>query len=402
MRRLPDADMLLAGLAVLLSPMNYLRLPGIYLTASDIAIALALLVMIRKGRLPRQPFGIATPLWYGGFVLMMAGLVLGSVAHGNPSDLANITAQYGYSLIVMPLVLAGRPTEQVITLLRMLVLGIVAVMVFGIAMIHAYADPPRPFVTWNGRMASLVERVNECAALGAMAIVLVLGLWQIGRVRTIEMIVALPVLGYGIMLTGSNTGLICAALGVGMMAVVNGSGRMIAMVIGVLAASVAFVALFPDQVPPVFRDRVLSGLETGDIERAGTFTGRMELIREAFSLSGQHLLIGMGADEYRDVSLHGAPVHNSYLLMLNEGGLLSLLGLAILMATGLPSVVSHLTEARFGPHLTVAVTILLIFALMLNTFPHFYARFWTVPLILVFALTASLPAPYRNPVLRHV
>lgn len=397
--------MVLAAIAVLLSPMNYLRAPGIYLTASDTAIALALLAMIRKGSIPRLPFGAATPLWYGGFAMMAAGLVAGSVAHGDPANLATIITQYAYSLIAMPLVLAGRPTAQVVTLLRMLAFGIVAVMVFGIVMIHTVADPPHPFVTWNGRMASLVERVNECAALGAIAIVLVLGLWQIGRVRTVELVVALPVLGYGIMLTGSNTGLLCAAFGVGLVAVVNGSGRMIGLVTAGLVAAVAFVALFPDQVPAVFRDRVLAGLETGDIQRAGTFTDRLELIREAFALSRDHLLIGMGADEYRNVSLHGAPVHNTYLLILNEGGLPALLGLVMLIATGLPAIVAHIGAREFRPHLTITVSVMLIFALMLNTFPHFYARFWNVPLILAFALAASLPrtVPRRNTVVfRHV
>ena len=40
--------------------------------------------------------------------------------------------------------------------------------------------------------------------------------------------------------------------------------------------------------------------------------------------------------------------------------------------------------------------ILLIFALMLNTFPHFYARFWNVPLILALSLSCALPQHHRT------
>lgn len=398
------AEFLLVWMAVFLSPMNYLRLDAYYFTASDACVLMALAIMARSGTISRRPFGPATGLWLAGFMLLAAGLTLGSIAGGTPSQLAVVLAQYAFSLILMPLALGGRSTQQTIDLLRALVWGILAVMLFGIYVIHFMHNPPPNFVSGSGRLQSLVERENECAALGAVGAVILMGLWQAGKARLIELVLAMPVLGYGIMLTGSNTGLGCLALGLIAMAVLTGSWRMMLAIAVLTGIGVAFIVWAPDLLPEVFRKRVLDGLLAGDISRAGTFSDRMLLIQEAFWLSRDHLLIGMGADQFRAISSHEAPVHNTYLLLLNEGGMLSLLGLTALMLTGVPLALNGFSDNATRPYRAITLTILVIYALMLNTFPHFYARFWNVPLILVFALAASLPNPGLAPVtrLRHV
>lgn len=386
-----DPGFYLAAVAVFLSPMNYLRAPGVYFTASDLAVVLALVVMLRQGALPRRPFGPATGLWVAGFLLLATGLLLGSIAHAAGVELGVVLAQYAFSLLLIPLVVAGRSLDETVTLARVLVLSIVVVMLFGIWMIHVAADPPKVFVSYNGRLRSLVERENEAAALGAVAIVFLLGLWGAGRARLWELIIALPILAYGIMLTGSNTGLGCATLGVAAVMLLAPSGRLTLFVVLTLSAILALGVLFPVLVPDVFRTRVLEGITTGDPSLAGTFTDRLLLMQEAFLLADNRLLIGMGAEQYRTISVFDTVVHNTYLLLLNEGGLLSLCGLVVLMLSGLPAALSHLSDARYRALAATTLTTLLIFALMLNTFPHFYARFWNVPLILAFSLSCALP-----------
>lgn len=383
----------LAAVAVFLAPMNYLRAPGIYVTASDVAVAVALLLMVRQGELPRRPFGPATGMWVAGFLLLGTGLMLGSIAHAAGVELGKVMAQYSFSLLLMPLVLAGRSLAETVALCRMLVLSIVVVMLFGIWMIHVVPDPPVDFVSYNGRLRSLVERENEAGALGAMAIAILLGLWRAGRAQLWELLVAVPILAYGIMLTGSNTGLGCAALGVGTIMVFAPSGRLTLIVAFVLAALIGLGTTFPTLVPEVFRTRVLEGLTTGDPNLAGTFSDRLLLIQEAFELARDRLLIGMGAEQYRTISIFDTVVHNTYLLLLNEGGLMSLCGLVVLMLSGLPAALTHLGDRRNRALGATTLTILMIFALMMNTIPHFYARFWNVPLILAFSLSYALPQP---------
>jgi len=388
-----DPGFHLAAVAVFLSPMNHLRAPGIYFTASDVAVLLALILMLRQGAVPRRPFGAATGMWVAGFLLLGTGLMLGSIAHAAGVDLGKVLAQYGFSLLLMPLVLAGRRLEETVALCRVLVLSIVVVMLFGIWLIHVAVDPPVDFVSYNGRLRSLVERENEAAALGAVAIVFLLGLWCAGRARWWELLVALPILAYGIMLTGSNTGLGCAVLGVGTLMLLATSGRLMLFVAVIGGAIIGLGVAFPALVPEVFRARVLDAVASGDPNLAGTFSDRLLLIQEAFVLAGDRLLIGMGAEQFRHISIFDAPVHNTYLLLLNEGGLMSLCGLVVLMLAGLPAALSNLGDRRWRPLAATTLTVLLIFALMLNTFPHFYARFWNVPLILAFSLSCALPQP---------
>lgn len=386
----------LALLAVFLSPMNYLRTDAIYFTASDVVVVVALVAMLWRGALPRRPFGGATGLWIAGFLLLGTGLMLGSIAHGAGVDLGKVLGQYAFSLLLVPLVLAGRSLDETVALARALVLSVVVVMLFGIWMIHVVPDPPLSFVSYNNRMRSLVERENECAALGAVAVVFLLGLWQAGFARLWELLAALPVLAYGIMLTGSNTGLMCAALGVGMIMAFAPSGRLTLFILVMAGAILALGAAFPALVPDVFRTRVLEGITAGDPSLSGTFADRLLLIQEAFRLADDRLLIGMGAEQFRNISVFDAPVHNTYLLLLNEGGLMSLCGLVVLMLAGLPAPLSHLADRSHRGVAATTLTVLLIFALMLNTFPHFYGRFWNVPLILALSLSCALPQHRRT------
>lgn len=394
MRPLPrywrDAGFVLALLAVFLSPMNALRLRSIYLTASDGAAVLSLMFLLRNNALPRRPFGEASSLWFWGFLLLAAGLTVGSIANGAPLDLAVVLAQYSFSLILLPLILAGRPLSESLILLKVLLFSIVVVMLFGIYQVHLVDNPPSNFVSPSGRLRSLVERENECATLGAMGVVLALGLWQSRQISLIWLVASLPPLAYGIMLTGSNTGLGVTALGVAGMVALTGSVRLIGISAIMLAALIAVAIAWPDLVPVVFRNRVLTGLQSHDLGSAGTFTDRLLLIKEGFARAGDHLLIGMGAEQFRTISSHGAPVHNTYLLLLNEGGILSLLGLVALMLTGMPAALNGFGDTDTRPLRAITLTVLMIYALMLNTFPHFYARFWNVPLILAFALSAAL------------
>ena len=55
-------------------------------------------------------------------------------------------------------------------------------------------------------------------------------------------------------------------------------------------------------LPAVFQKRVLVGLETGNLNDAGTFADRMLLIKEAIRLGGNVFLLGYGADQYREIS----------------------------------------------------------------------------------------------------
>src|SRR3546814_6239292 len=57
----------------------------------------------------------------------------------------------------------------------------------------------------------------------------------------------------------------------------------------------------------------------------------MDLIREAWGIVEDTMIVGLGVDQYRTISFADTPVHNMYLLLWAEGGLLALLGWLLLM-----------------------------------------------------------------------
>lgn len=392
-------DMILVVLAVLFAPVNYLRVDVAYFTLSDAFSAMALICMFLGNRLPLRPFGQATQVWYGCLLMMIGGLLLGSAMNGSLVSGIVVSGQYLFSLMIVPMLILQRSRSETVLLIRVFVLGMVAVMVHGAWMVQFYPDDVR-FVTRSGRLASLVERENAAAALAALAITFSLWLFLTRRMGALMLAATLAVLGYGLLLTGSNTGFLLTAIGVVALVLLSGSGRIIVTALVVFAALIAVLLTWGEAfLPDIFLKRVFGAWTSGDIGQAGTFSDRMFLIREAFDLSRNTILVGLGADQYRIVSTEGVPVHNTYLLLLVEGGLISLLGHIGLFITSLVigwTRLMHRTD-RWSGVLTLTVVVML--ALVLTGLAHFYGRFWAMPWFLALAVSLyPVPVPEDAPV----
>lgn len=390
-------DSFLVGATVFLAPMNYFRLEAFYVTAADVTALLALLVMLATRRVSLNIFGPATMIWFLSFAAFVGGFTLGSLFRGDPTALAPVFVQYSYSLLILPLVLATRPFAQILTLLRLLVLSLVVVMLVGIWLMYMVEDAHYLLVSPRGRMRSLIERENECAMLGGIAIVLLMGLYRLGSLRLWAVLAATPVLLFGIALTGSISGVILTLLGIGAYVVLS---RPLHRTLLILAAAVPVVAaaiLWGDMfLPEIFRDRVLAPFLSGDLSAAGNFTDRQLLLREGMDIARDTLFLGLGADQYRSVSAHGVPVHNVYILTIAEGGILSLVGIVGLFTAGFYLIWLLIRDQRRSASTSISaqvwpitLTVLLLYAIAFNMFPSFFARFWNVPFVLALALARA-------------
>ncbi|MEQ3748134.1 MAG: O-antigen ligase family protein [Celeribacter sp.] len=386
--RLARVELLLVALTVFLAPINYLRAEFAYVTLSDLFAVLSLAVMVFRGTLPLYPFGRASLMWYGSVFLLILGLLLGSTVNGDLANGVEVVGQYCVALVLLPLLILCRPRFEMLLLIKVFVLSLVVVMLHG-AYVIAYTPGDLRFVSRSGRLSSLIERENAAGALAAMGVVFTLWLYFIKEIRLFPLLLALVPLGYGLLLTGSNTGFFLTAIGALTLAVLSGAPRILGGVVlcgvALLAVIVTWGELF---LPEIFLKRVFGALQTRSMSAAGTFDDRMFLIREAFGITRDTLAIGLGANQYRLISAHGAPVHSTYLLLLAEGGLISLLGHAgLLLASfhiGWPALIDR--RRRWMGVLTL--TILLMFIMVQTGIAHVYARFWVVPWYL--ALSASL------------
>ena len=382
-------EMALATATVALTPMNYFRLEELYFTAADLCGLATLVLMLINRRIRLDFFEIATPLWLGSSVLFIAGLALGSLTHGDPVAGVVVCVQYLYSLIIIPIILAGRDYRQTIFLLKVFVASVAVVMVHGAYLVHFAVNPDERLLSPSGRLRSLIERENAAGAIAAIALTMSLFLYVEKEIRLLVFCLLLAVLLYGVMLTGSNTATAASIAGPVLFLIFSRRVRGLAIAAATMALIGFIISRFGASVlPEVFQRRVAGAISSADLEQAGTFVNRFELIQEAIGIADRHALLGMGADQFREISRFEAPVHNTYLLVLSEGGILSLLGLFGILLTGV-IIGGRLTRDRTTlPRAALTLATVIFFALLINAFAHVYARFWHVPLAL--ALSVSL------------
>lgn len=389
---------LLVAAAVVLAPMNHIKLSSVYVTASDIVALMAFIMMMASRKLSIKFFGPATAFWFMSFFAFMGGLTVSSIVNGNPMALPNIFAQYGYSLLVLPMILGGRSYAQTMALVKLLVASYVFVMVFGAYVVHFVDNPNHMLVSGSGRMRSLIQRENECAVHGAIAIVLVLGLYKMGEFRLRTVLLCLPPLIYGIMLTGSVSGLVATILGVALLITIVGPFKYLPFSAAAFIAVGGVMVLLGDNfMPAVFQERVLNPLLDRNLSGAGTFSDRALLMQEAFTVMKDTIFVGLGVEQFREVSSHHAAVHNAYLLAFVEGGMISMLGVIGFFLSGFILIWAAIVERANRMVWAITLVVLIIYAVAFNMFPTFFARFWNVPWILLLSLTA---ATLRQPVQR--
>jgi hypothetical protein len=399
---LDRVEFAVAAAAVFLLPFNFLRPSFVFFTAADVLCVASLALRGLRGSLPIYPLGPGTPVWAFGALAMAASLLLSSAFLGDMARGLIVMGQYLFAFAIVPLVVLGRDWARTIALVKVFCASIVLMCLFGVYLIHVDGQRNTRFVSGNGRLRSFVERSNECASLIAMTAPLVLWLLRTREIGLGAAAFALASMFYATMLTGSNTGLfaLVAALGLFVILTTSPIGAA-ARALATGAAAVAGLILFRDHLPEVFRKRVLSALESGDINEAGTFTDRLELSREAFAMARDHMLLGFGADQYRGVSDHHAPVHNAYLLLWNEGGLPAVAGFVAtfvgIAIAALPALLIRGGRVHGAPLVCATIS----FFLLANAVPHVYGRFWMGPIVLGAAVALAYaasgpPAPVRG------
>ena len=390
--RLDQFEFFLAGATVFLAPINTLRHPAFYLTLSDVLAATCLFVMLLNRSLPVRPFGTVTFWWMLGNVMLIGGLLVSSLVNGDVTRGLVVSAQYSAAYFAIPFVIMSRPRWQIEILAKIFVLVIVLLCLHGVYVIHYVGETSTQYVSGNGRLMSFMERTNNFAAVIAMTFPLLFWLAEEGRIRRLTVCIAVPILVYGAMLTGSNSGMMgmTYAFGIYLLVTISHSLRQIALAFAGVTGAVAALAIWGKAIlPAVFQRRVLGAIETGDIDQAGTFSHRYDLIMEALQVVDDTILFGLGADQYRVLSQWKHPVHNAYLLIWAEGGLIAVIGLLLVIVSGLLMLpgTMHRPRGRYAAICTFCVVTQ--FAFLINATPHIYARFWPIPLLLGIAVSVS-------------
>ncbi|SCW72397.1 hypothetical protein SAMN02927924_02338 [Sphingobium faniae] len=362
--------------AVFFAPYISFRHPAIYITISDVMFAGAFCLRLATGRM-MPPFANLTWLWLLGLFMLTGGLFFSTMFHGDMARCLILIAQYCFAYLVVPLVLLRRPEDQVIRLIKCGIWGMVIMCAIGIAIYmtgwYSMSRGQMAVITGSRRLAGFVDNPNAMAVLTVMTLPLVWFLLLSRQLRPSIALLCLGLLIYGVILTSSNTGLysmIAATL------IFFGGRRNFKTLLVVAALGAAALTFGQDYMPQKFQERVLGAINSGDISGAGTFEDRQELNIEALTLADDNLILGMGADQYRVVSQYGHPVHNLYLLLLNEGGGLSLLGYLVIL--GVPILAGIFAwRLPYGKLIFLTIfTTVIVFANAIMGVPHVYGRAW--------------------------
>jgi hypothetical protein len=378
----------LLAIAAMLLSWHIARPAKINLTLSDAALFGCLGLLAIQGKLESKPFGSLTPLWLLGLTMMMGGLMVSTLISGDPMRWLIVFAQYLFAYFFLPAILMSVSREQVWRCLVAFVVGVtISQSITLIASFffdyHDTVDLLGPdFITATGRFGAFSGNANTNGGMIAFSLPILLFLLQRRLISLWFGYLCGAVLLWGLVASASFTAFSAAVVGLGLMVLLANPGRFFKFVLPVALLALAYITSgLP--LPAPFEARVGETLATGDLNSAGTFLGRMELLKEAWKLSGGTIFLGYGADQYRQVSAHLAPVHVFPMLILVEGGLIALIGLVTLFGVLFSMVINGLRKDRFGG--AMALAIFVQFMVFSMSVPHMYARLWIGPMMLVMA-----------------
>lgn len=382
----------LVSAGIFFLPFMNLRPDTILFTFSDLLFLLSGAVLLLRGGLPIAPFGSVTPFWLLSAGLLIGGLFFSSFVHDVADRWLSVGAQYAFSLLLLPMVLAARSWSIWLTSARALVYGVIfmELLAFGILNYYGWSYEQirgrfgPDFFTGVGRVSGFLGGANLHAAFLCMCLPFVYYLRIVGMMSLPVFLLALGLIGAGVFYSASATGFGALVI-VSLTFVVLSRVRISPRFVGIAAAAAAAFVLAGAPMPKAFEKRVAGALESGQIEEAGTFAGRLELIEESWKFANQSLMLGIGVDQYRQESFHKMPVHNLYLLLWVEGGIFTLIGwlglIGLLGYTGLVMIARRPLDAA------LALSVLVVLIIFSIAAPHMYARVWIAP-----ALLAVMPA----------
>jgi O-antigen ligase len=387
---LDKTERYLLMLAVFLAPLRDFRPTEIAITFSDLVFCLVGLLLLVRRRLSIKPMQDITLLWMLAVLLLVGGLFASSIVNGAPEASLVVCTQYFFAYAFVPFLIIQDDSARALLLVKTFVFSSLFVVVCGFIFAATGYDGGQTFITGSGRLASFTGNPNNLASQISLTMPLLLYLWFSRALPSMLCLCIFACLVVGLIMTSSNGGLASTMLAIGCFLLFAGNFRW--MVQGALVVVVAISAVITvgyDYLPDVFKRRVLQGLESGSIEQAGTYEDRVELIVEALEKLGGSLVLGIGADQYRETSYWKAPVHNQYLLVWVEGGTIAIIGWMLILTT-IALIGLRAYQQPIGSRgAAIVLSMVTVFALIANTAPHLYARSWILPILLTMSVVLA-------------
>lgn len=371
---------------VVLSLFPILRHTSFNLTAADavfaISIPLSVLAGVSKQNTLLRRLAGSWSLGCAGVVL---GLISSSVINGDTARGAIVSSQYLFAYIGIGLCVWDLTAEEISHLLKWFLFGVAAVCLHGIC-VYFFAPGSTTYVS-AGRLGGLLENPNRLAKTIGATIPVLLGLYFGKFIRPLTAITCAWLLVVALGLTGSIGGLLGAVFGISAFLVAGGY-RMIRPSTFISIGIAGIIVLVTVPSIEVFERRVAPALSAATIMEGGSAQSKLDLVRFGLNQLSSSPIIGIGADESARISFSREPIHNTYVLLWVEGGLIAFLGWLTMLATGTVAALSPLRRFPLAAAMSFATLASFGFACLTN--PHTYSRHSAVLILLVALLSAKL------------
>ncbi len=388
-------------IAVFFAPYAAFRHPATSFTLSDLFFVVAFLLRAVTG-LPASPLGPATKYWLLGALMLLGGLLVSSVVNGDALRGLIVSLQYAFAYICLPFAVLWRPYDQSIRLMKCSVLSMAVICVIGIAVFYTgyrsgYVRQFN-FVTAGGRLASFLDNPNGLAIHIVFVLPMLLFLTLSRQMKRGLFFIFIAIFLVALVLTSSNTGLFASFIVFSLFILGTGSFKLFVFS-SIFLCAVAYSVVFWGEyfLPVTFQNRVLSAISSADVSGAGTFDVRYALVVESWRLAEKYVLLGMGANQYRVISELGLPVHNTYLILLNEGGIITLLGFVMMIAASLIAPVITRNQPFGGLILLCSISVVIAFSFSAMSSAHLYFRSIILMVLIGIGPAISLVRRPRGP-----
>ncbi|API89840.1 hypothetical protein BKP56_11465 [Marinilactibacillus sp. 15R] len=381
-------------LALFLAPFDTIRLPGIYLTVSDVVFISILPIFLINLLRHNSNINSMTVRLASACFLIIFGFVISLFRGSEHAVLPTITyaIQFLFVLLYLPLLINKYILKKDIYLkmLHYYILGLLSSIVIGL-IIDLFFPGVNSTLVSKGIFVSSIRfgafiGSNGLAKLISAMIPLVFLLYHRRIIDKKYVLFAVLVLLYALLKTSSNGGTLATVFSLSLVIILSRTWKLKKEIYSVIGVSVFLgsVLILNGYLDiQMFISRVYNNFRYLDISEAGSYNLKIEIMKEALGMIAKNPIIGIGAEQYVRLSSFNSTVHNSYLSFWSEGGIISLIGFLYIFIIIYKLLISRI-NAKMDKNTSLYI---LIFTsvLMLNfiTDTQVYQRFRMIPIILV-------------------
>lgn len=379
-----------------LSCASYFRLGNINFDLSDFIFLIVAVGVFFKFRYLRFVKIKSLRIW---IYISIFIFLIGFLISGYKSDLERywiVFAQYCYGIFVIPFVMKDvlKDNPKLIDKgLFYFTLGILSITVFGIIIYHFFPLLSLRFSSSaSRRMGSLMENPNQMASFLCIAFLMLTYLRERKEVGLFFYIFSLGIIIYGLLLTGSFSGLLTFMVSLLCYLFLIRGYRLILYVLSFITIVSVFVML--NLIPETITSRIeaSSSSQSG----YGSYDYRMELNDVALDIITKKPFIGIGLNNFQNYSGYPNDVHNAFLLIWAEAGILPIIGMFIMFSSLIFTIFRLFRQKRLSrPDLAFLIALCACIVIALSNHTHFYARFWFIPIVFIILILNSRYAVKR-------